>query len=190
MTSSLSPRLLTASAPKSPAGIALLLHGGASRSGNPMVSPTQPSVIRMIPIAHRVARAGRGRLAVFRLLNSHRGWDQTQTPLTDTRWALTRLRDRYPELPVCLIGHSLGGRTALLSGAEPGVSGVIALNAWVYPTDSANLRGRRVLMVHGTEDRIAPIQNARTVARRLSSTADVEFVTVEGGRHAMLRHGR
>ena len=40
-----------------------------------------------------------------------------------------------PDLPVCLIGHSLGGRAALLAAGQPTVAGVVALAPWVYPTD-------------------------------------------------------
>jgi len=43
---------------------------------------------------------------------------------------------------------------------------------------------------HGNEDRIASIRNAAAVADQLSANADVEFQTVGGGRHAVLRHGR
>ena len=182
------PRLLTEAAPADPSGLVLLLHGGANRRGNPMVSPAQLSVLRMIPIAKRIARAGRGRLGVFRLLNSHRGWDSTHTPVDDVAWALDELEARYAgALPTCLIGHSLGGRAALLAGSSPGVFSVVALNPWVYPTDDADLTGRRVLMIHGTDDRVASKDRAATVARRLALTADVTFRTVDGGRHAMLR---
>lgn len=185
------PRLVTVTEPERPEGAVLVLHGGASRPGNPMVQPTQLSVLRMIPIARRIARATRGRVAVHRLLNSHRGWDTTHTPLMDVAWALDRLRERYDGLPpTCLVGHSLGGRAALLGGAEPGVVGVVALNPWVYPTDTADLTGRRVLVVHGDADRIAVPERARQVAERLSRTADLEWRTVPGGKHAMLRHGR
>lgn len=185
------PRLVTVTEPERPEGAVLVLHGGASRPGNPMVQPTQLSVLRMIPIARRIARATRGRVAVHRLLNSHRGWDTTHTPLMDVAWALDRLRERYDGLPpTCLVGHSLGGRAALLGGAEPGVVGVVALNPWVYPTDAADLAGRRVLVVHGDADRIAVPERARQVAERLSRTADLEWRTVPGGKHAMLRHGR
>lgn len=167
----------------------LVLHGGASRPGNPMVQPTQLSVLRMIPIARRIARATRGRVAVHRLLNSHRGWDAHHTPLMDVVWALDQLRERYDGLPpTCLVGHSLGGRAALLGGAEPGVVGVVALNPWVYPTDHADLAGRRVLVVHGDADRIAEPGRARQVAARLARTAEVEWRPVPGGKHAMLRH--
>ena len=74
------PRLIDTRVPHRPEGVVLVLHGGANRPGNPMVSPTQLSVIRMVPVARRVARAGRGRLAVLRLLNSVRGWDAERTP--------------------------------------------------------------------------------------------------------------
>jgi len=184
------PRLREELAPAAPHGLVLVLHGGASRRGNPMVSPLQLSVLRMIPIAKRIARAGRGRLGVFRLLNSHRGWDTTHTPVHDARWALQALGERYgADVPVCLIGHSLGGRAALLTGPEPSVRSVIALNPWVYATDHADLAARQVLVVHGTDDRVAPIERSASVSRRLSRTAEVSFQTVEGGRHAMLRHG-
>ena len=154
-----------------------------------MVSPTQLSVLRMIPVAHRIARAGAGRLAVFRLLNSYRGWDASHTPLDDVAWALGQVRERFGHLPACLVGHSLGGRAALLAGGAEDVRSVVALNPWVYPTDAADLSGRRVLFVHGTDDRIADPGRAEAVARRIGRTADVEFVAVPDGRHAMLRHG-
>jgi dienelactone hydrolase len=153
------------------------------------VDARQLSVLRMIPTARAVARAAR-RLSVHRLLNTYRGWDATHTPLQDTEWALERLRTRHPGVPVGLVGHSLGGRTALLAAAAPGVRSVVALNPWVYPTDDADLTGRRVLVVHGTEDRVASIEKARAVVRNLARRTSVDFVEVAGGKHAMLAHGR
>ena len=68
---------------------------------------------------------------------------------------------------------------------------MVALNPWVYPDDQVDLHGRRVLVVHGTDDRIASPARSRTVADRLARTADsVDYLSVEGGKHAMLRHGR
>ena len=167
----------------------LVLHGGASRPGRSAVSPAQLSVQRMVPIARRIARAGRGRVAVLRLLNTHRGWDTTHTPIDDVTWALAQLRERYGDVPVGLVGHSLGGRAALLAGALPGVRCVVALNPWVYPTDRADLTGRTVLVVHGTADRVADPGRARVVASAIAEHTDVTFVPVEGGKHAMLRRG-
>src|SRR5689334_24858422 len=114
----LSPKLIEVRVPREPEGVVLVLHGGASRRDRMRVSPTQLSVLRMVPIARRIARAGRGRLAVFRLLNSTRGWDTRHTPVDDARWALEQVRDRLGDLPVGLVGHSLGGRAALLAAGE------------------------------------------------------------------------
>jgi dienelactone hydrolase len=184
------PRLIETTAPPRPEGLVVVLHGGAHRPGKAMVSPTQLSVIRMIPVASRIARAGRGRLAVVRLLNSARGWDSDRTPVADAQWALGQLRERFGDgLPTSLVGHSLGGRAALLAGGEAGVRSVVALNPWVYPSDIANLTGRRVLIVHGTEDRVADPARSASLARRLGRHTDVEYVEVPGARHAMLRHG-
>ena len=183
-----SARLIETRLPRRPEGVVLVLHGGASRPGRMEVSPTQLSVLRMVPVAGRIARAGRGRLAVLRLLNSARGWDTAHTPVDDVTWALGEARTRLGDLPVCLVGHSLGGRAALLAGGHAGVRGVVALNPWVYPHDDADLSGRRVLIVHGTEDRVASPDRARAVARNLARRTEVDFVDVPGGRHAMLRH--
>ncbi|CAI9415887.1 alpha/beta hydrolase [Nocardioides sp. T2.26MG-1] len=188
-------QLIDNSVPRRPSGVVLVLHGGASRTGRPEVSPAQLSVLRMLPVAGRIARAGRGRLAVLRLLNSSRGWDAAHTPVDDVAWAMARVRERLGDLPACLVGHSLGGRAALLAAGEPEVRGVVALNPWLYPDDPrvpVDLAGRRVLFVHGTDDRVAPPERSRLVASRLERRSDVtsvEYVEVPGGRHAMLRHG-
>lgn len=183
-------RLVTTHLPRDPQAVVLVLHGGAARRHGMRVSPAQLSVLRMIPVARRVVTAGRGRLAVFRLLNSVRGWDTHHTPVDDVTWALDRVRERLGvALPTCLVGHSLGGRAAIEAGSLPDVHSVAALAPWVYPTDgSGDLTGRRVLIVHGTEDHIASPTRALAAARNLQRTARVGFVSVEGGRHAMLRH--
>src|SRR6478735_5171734 len=118
---SLQSRLIDVALPERPEGVVLVMHGGAARRGRVMVSPAQLSVLRMVPIARRVARAGRDRLAVFRLLNSSRGWDTRHTPVQDARWALGRIAERFGRtLPTSLVGHSLGGRAALLAAPQPG----------------------------------------------------------------------
>ncbi|MGY2704675.1 alpha/beta hydrolase [Nocardioides sp. HB32] len=180
-------RLVDTRTPRHPAAAVLVLHGGASRADRPEVRPAQLSVLRMVPVARRVALAGHGRLAVHRLLNSTRGWGTSTTPVDDVRWALGELQERYGDLPVGLVGHSLGGRAALLAGGEPAVRCVVALNPWVYPDDDADLTGRAVLVVHGTEDRVASIGRSRTVAARLGRRTDVELREVPGGTHAMLQ---
>ena len=152
------------------------------------MSPTQLSVLRMIPTARAAARASK-RLAVYRVLNTSRGWDAGRTPVQDADEAIRAVRERYADAPVGLIGHSLGGRAALAAGDDPAVRSVVALNPWVYPDDDFALGGRRVLFVHGRLDRIAPPARAEAVARRVGRRTDVGFVWVPDGKHAMLRRG-
>lgn len=184
----LSPRLIDVRVPKDPAGVVLVLHGGASRRRAMRVSPTQLSVLRMIPIAHHITR--RRDLAVFRVLNSARGWDTTHTPVNDARWALDQVAERLgARLPASLVGHSLGGRAALLTAGAEEVVSAVALAPWVYADDVARgVAGRRLLIVHGTEDRIARPDRAQALARNLARVTSVGFVTVEGAKHALLRH--
>ncbi|WP_323794271.1 alpha/beta hydrolase [Nocardioides sp.] len=180
-------RLLPVGRSRTPEAVVLVLHGGAQRRVPTAVRRTQLSVLRMLPIARAVARSGRGRFAVHRLLNSYRGWDRDNSPTDDVAWALAEIRESHGDVPVVLVGHSLGGRAALMAAGEHHpVRGVVALNPWLYPTDDAPLEGRSVLIVHGDADRIAPLEHARQVARRLGRRTDVTLEVVPGGKHAML----
>ena len=184
------PRLLPVHEPDDPEGVVVVVHGGGSRRGQMMVSPTQLSVLRMIPVARRVARAGGGRLAVYRLLNSYRGWDTKHTPVHDIRWALQQVRERYGDLQVCLVGHSLGGRAALLAADAAEVSSVVALAAYIVHGDSSAVRAtdRRILFVHGLQDRIASPTSAARLAQWLGHRNEVGFIAIKDAKHAMLRH--
>lgn len=188
------PRLIPVAVPRDPGALVVVLHGGARRREKLAVNPSQLSVLRMIPLARRLARVGGGRLAVFRLLNTHRGWDAARPPVQDVRWALRELARRFsPDLPICLVGHSLGGRAALLAAGEPQVSSAVALAPWVLPSDMPrSIDGKRILIVHGTRDRVANPARAAEMAQRLQTigAAKVDFRLVEGGKHAMLRHHR
>ncbi len=148
-------------------------------------------MIRMIPIARRIAAAGAGRLAVFRLLNSTRGWDERHSPVEDVRWALGEIAKRSGgRLPACLVGHSLGGRAAILGVTLPGVRSAAAMAPWVYADDvPPGLDGQEILIVHGSRDRIANPQRSATLAEALARHTPVRYLQIEGGKHAMLRHG-
>lgn len=183
-------RLIAVRVPVEPAGIVLVVHGGGSREDRPAVHPRQVAVLRTIPLARTIARVGTGHLAVFRMLNSTRGWNPDQSPVDDIAWALTQLEQRFgAELPIGLVGHSLGGRAVILAAGHKGVCSVAALAPWVYPSDGDNdLSGRTIMIIHGDSDKVAdPIKSA-AMAEGLRRTATVCYRTVEGGTHAMLRH--
>jgi pimeloyl-ACP methyl ester carboxylesterase len=137
--------------------------------------------------AAAVARAGRGRLVVARLLNATRGWGSDAAPVRDAHWALDRLADRFGPLPTSLVGHSLGGRAALVAADRDEVRSAVALAAWVLPGDARRVRDRQILFVHGTADRVAPPARAAGVARDLEAANQVSFVRLDGAGHALLR---
>jgi predicted esterase len=183
------PRLIATETPADAQGVVLVLHGGGGRGTTP-VSPTQLSVLRMIPIAKRAARAGHGRLAVVRLLNAVRGVGAD--PLSNLRWALTQVRERHAGVPITLIGHSLGGSVALAGAGQDGVVGVTALAPWLAGSESVRqLVGRRTLIVHGDHDRVTSCRASEAYAAQARDAgAAVSFVRVEGGEHTMLRRMR
>ena len=168
----------------------VVLHGGGSRGDGVHVSPTQLSVLRMVPLARRVAREGRGRLAVVRLLNTYRGWNTSHTPVQDAEWALDQVHVRYGALPVGLVGHSLGGRAALLAAGHGSVRSVVALNPWLYPDERTVPTTARVLVVHGLRDRVAAPSRSLAYVEHLARAGNqAAYLAIRDGKHAMLRHG-
>lgn len=183
-------RLAWTSRPARPRAVVLVLHGGKERSQRP-ARWRQTAVLRMVPFARAVARAGRGELAVARLRYSVRGWNgQDASPVADTRAALTALRQRYPRVPIGLLGHSMGGRTALFLADEPDVEALVALAPWVERHDRP--RGGptlRALLLHGTRDRITSVHATRWMADQLAARGvEVTWRPLPGEGHALLRH--
>ncbi len=173
--------------------IALVLHGGRSKSVAP-VRRSQLAVLRMSPFARSLRRGGRGHgLAVARLRFAVRGWNGVQrSPVADALWALDRLGEQFPGVPIALVGHSMGGRTALYAAGHSGVRAVVGLAPWVEPGDAEatvpSLTGLRILFVHGTQDRMTDPDASAQYARAAQPHAEsVSYVGVSGEKHAMLR---
>ena len=173
--------------------VALVLHGGREVSVA-AVTPRQLAVLRMVPIARHLASVGAADgLGVWRLRFRYRGWNDGADTVADVRWAVQQLRGHHGELPVVLVGHSMGGRAALRAADEPGVVGVVGLAPWVEPGEPyKQVLGRRLLVVHGTRDRTTSAMNSKALvdAVRADSgpaSADATFVRLRHGGHAMLR---
>jgi pimeloyl-ACP methyl ester carboxylesterase len=145
----------------------------------------------MVPFARHLHRAGRLHgLAVWSLRNSVRGWNgKDMSPLQDARWALKQISSQYPGVPVFLVGHSMGGLTAVCAADHPQVEAVVALAPWLSPgTPVSGVTNRKVLIVHGTFDRWTSPSASLAFARRgAAGAASMQYVALKGAGHFMLR---
>lgn len=171
-------------------GVALVLHGGRSNSYEP-VRGRHLSPARMLPFARALRSAGGSHgLAVWTLRNRYRGWNGADmSPVQDARWALAHISREHPGVPVYLLGHSMGGLTALCVADHPQVEAVAALAPWLNAeTPVERVAGRRILIVHGTGDRWTSPASSLAYARRAEGVAEsVDYVALKGAGHFMVR---
>jgi pimeloyl-ACP methyl ester carboxylesterase len=180
------PAVTVLSADATTQAVALVLPGGRAHSFAP-TEPTQLSSVRMRPFASLLHRRGRAQgLAVWTVRYRYRGWNGDQRcPVVDTEWALEEVRRRHGDVPVVVVGHSMGGRTALAVGGDPSVRGICALAPWTERTDPVEqLTGSTVLIAHGSLDFVTSRQASRDYAER--AAAGVGYIVVRGDVHAML----
>lgn len=174
-------------------GVALVLHGGKAHSFDP-VNARHLSPLRMVPFARHLHRAGKNHgLAVWSLRNSVRGWNgEEMSPLQDARWALRQISEQHPGVPVYLLGHSMGGLTAVSAADNPQVDAVVALAPWLSPaTPAGRVAGRKVLIVHGTLDRMtSPSESLKFARRAAGVAASMQYVALRGAGHFMFRRVR
>ncbi len=173
-----------------PWGLVILLHGGVAHSWAP-VRRTRPAYLRMRFFAHALHLAGRKRgLVVWLLRNRVRGWNEPGLDaVVDAQWALMQAAIKFPGLPVVLIGHSMGGRTALRVAGAPAVVAVAALAPWTPQEEPVDqLVGRTVLVAHGDRDQtIHPKLSYNYSVRAKQITDRVCRFVVHGDGHALLR---
>lgn len=177
--------------PDDASAVVLVLHGGMPRNHDP-VNRYGPTVVRMIPFTWSLTRARRD-VAVVLMRYAVRGWNGPNAhPVADARWALDRIAERYPGRPVAVVGHSMGGRTALHVMDHPAVDVVATLAAWVERRDSAHGRpGQSAYLGHGADDGITSPAGSKVMAQRLRSQGvDVTLEIVEDENHALLRKAR
>jgi alpha-beta hydrolase superfamily lysophospholipase len=167
-----------------------MLHGGRSAGLEP-TTPVQLSVLRMIPLKAAVQRAVRPagvevRRPRFRL----RGWNGAQaSPVGDINEWLDEAAGRLRDLPVALIGHSMGARAAMRAAGHWRVRAVAGLAPWLPPGEPvAQLAGRQVLLVHGDQDHVTSASQTWAYAERARAVTAVTTAEIPGGDHAMLRH--
>jgi dienelactone hydrolase len=168
----------------------LVLHGGRETNTEP-VRATNLAALRMRPFAAALHSAGStSGLAVARLRFAVRGWNgDLRSPVADAQAALAQLAQRFPGVPIALVGHSMGGRTALHVADHPNVRAVVGLAPWVTADEPVTtLAGRRLLVVHGEQDKMTSPRAAAAYTKAAAAYAlSASFVSVRNERHAMLR---
>jgi predicted alpha/beta-hydrolase family hydrolase len=170
-----------------------MLHGGRA-DGLADVEESSASWRRsrwmMQHVAPRLHREG---VAVWLLRYGVRGWNAgpgvVPSPVSDARWALEQVHRELPEVPVVLLGHSMGGRTAVAVADDPGVVGVVALAPWLPPGEPHGaLTGKQLAVAHGRRDRITSLPASRAFCQGAQAVAGVELRDMGRVGHYMLRH--
>ena len=170
--------------------LALVLHGGKDRSTAP-VTGRSLSWRRAQGLARALERPLRDDGIAVRLLRYRTvGWNgDGADKVADARWALDRIAAELGDVPVVLVGHSMGGRTACRTADHHLVRGVVALAPWLPPNDPvAALTGRELHAAHGRRDHITRAADTRAYVDRARAVADAASFTDMGDRgHYLLR---
>ena len=186
------PLLTTADVPGEPRAMVLVLHGGKPRSdrviGRASASWHRAAWLQraIVPQAHE---AGVG---VWLTRYRVRGWNGGAGPVDDARWALDELRSAHGDVPVVLLGHSMGARVAVHVADDPSVVGVVGLAPWWSADDPVGpLAGRALRAAHGRRDRITSFrETSRYLDRARAVAASVELHDMGGLGHYMLAGSR
>src|SRR3954465_2726689 len=171
-------------------GLAVFCHGGTATSVEPPREAAL-SLVRMRAIEQfvRSSTAERG-ISTHLLRYRVAGWNgAAAAAYNDGRWAIEQLRAEHgPEVPMVLVGHSMGGRAALRAGGDPQVAAVCALAPWTPPGEPVDhLGGRTVAIRHGRGDRWVPAGlSAEFALRARQAGVSVARFTIAGG-HSMMR---
>jgi alpha-beta hydrolase superfamily lysophospholipase len=170
-----------------------MLHGGQANSHAP-VDDRSASWRRSRLMQRQIAgRAHAHGVGLWLLRYVSRGWNAgagpAPSPVPDARWALDEVRRELGPLPVVLLGHSMGARTAVAVADDELVTGVIALAPWLPPDEPVRaLEGKHLVAAHGRADRITSFKATEAFVRRAGSVAaSTELVDMGRLGHYMLR---
>ena len=160
----------------------LVLHGGTQRSEAPVhdgnLSWRRARGLQRA-LGQRVADDG---VAVWLLRYGQRGWNDVAapSPVPDARWALDQIRENV-DVPVVIVGHSMGARTGARVTDDPSVRGLVALAPW-FPLDEpvAALQGKDLVVAHGRRDRITSYAASRAFVAQCHGVARTASFTDMG----------
>ena len=170
----------------------LVLHGGAENAQAP-VDGRSLAWRRSRTLAQHIAPTlGADGIGVAVLRYRVKGWNAgagpLPSPVPDARWALDEIARSYGDLPVALVGHSMGARTAVAVADHPAVRGVVALAPWLPASDPVRpLTGKLLRAAHGRRDKITSPRATRRFVEQATAVADAEFTDMGPVGHYLLR---
>ena len=181
-----------------PRGVVLMLHGGAKAGLDP-VGVEERLVAAYDGDAQRPGRSGCSSRdsSLWLLRFGVRGWNAGDgpepSPVPDARWALDQAAADHPGVPVVLLGHSMGARTAVHVADHPAVAGVVALAPWLERSDPVHAAGRPAPDRRARQprpDHLGARDAGRTSSGRGASPPRPEFVDMGRLGHYMLHRPR
>lgn len=191
-----SGRLLTRHDAEQPEALLLMLHGGTANSVDPVDERSASWRRSRWMMSQIQGRAARRNVSTWLLRYQTRGWGgsgATGSSVADARWALDEVRRELGDLPVVLLGHSMGGRTAVAVADQASVTGVVALAPWLPRGESIRpLTGKHFAAAHGRSDRITSARQTREFVERARTVAAAADFTDMGrvGHYMFRRIGR
>lgn len=175
-----------------PAIVVLVIHGGPEH-GTSRGHRWLPQVLRCRLLARAVVRRWPtrrvGGVVVHLLQNAWTGWDgDGRDAIAAARWALEVLGDRYPGVPIGILGHSMGARVGVRVADDGNVVGVVGLAPWLPAGDPVGpLATRRLCVIQGTRDRELPMSTTTALLSRAGAAGiRVRRRQVRAGGHAMV----
>ncbi|RYB95271.1 alpha/beta fold hydrolase [Nocardioides oleivorans] len=156
-----------------PRALVLVLHGGKPRSRQG-VDGRSASWRRAHWLQRTIApQADDAGVGVWMLRYRERGWNGGTDRPDDARWALDQVRATHGDVPVVLLGHSMGARVAVHVADDPSVVGVVGLAPWWSAEDPVDtLAGRTLRASHGRRDRITSFKETTRYVERAKAVAD------------------
>ena len=115
--------------------------------------------------------------------------DKGRGEQSDIQSLLEWLQERYPQLPLAIIGYSFGAWVGLRAARhDPRLKALVGLGLPIDAYDFGFLQENDIpsLFIIGTRDEFCPDQAMRLLAARLPSTSSVRWI--EGADHSFSGH--